>query len=163
MSARFRALVMLAAVSAVIASARAGRAQDTPPTGSGTAGGALLGAEAVLVSEALSRVRPVWAYALGAVGGAAAGGIGGYFVESRAQPDASLYLFAAGVGLLIPTAVWVGQAREPRAERPPLVSVRFGVPAPVVGVRQDACVSRESISIAPPEHAVSVWLVSGTF
>jgi hypothetical protein len=153
---------MFAAVSAATASARPARAQDRPPTGSGTAGGALLGAELVLVSEAVSGVRPVWAYALGGVGGAAAGGVGGYFVEARAEPDASLYLFAAGFGLLIPTVVWLGDAGTPRVDQRPVVSLRFGVPAPYVEAHENAFV-RPRLSLVPPERMLSVPLVSGTF
>lgn len=153
---------MFAALLAVSATARAGLAQDAPPTGSGTTGGVLLGAEAVLVGEAVSGVRPLWAYALGGVGGAAAGGVGGYLAEARAKPDVSLYLFAAGFGLLIPTIVWLGETRAPRADRRPFVSLRFGVPAPAE-MRQDAAVTHQRFQLVPPDSALSVSLVSGTF
>src|SRR5262249_34108053 len=44
--------------------ARAGGG-DASPTGKGITGGALLGAEAVMLSEAAASVKPAWAYAVG--------------------------------------------------------------------------------------------------
>ena len=60
-------------------------AEEVATTGKGIVGGALLGAELVLVTEAAFKVQPGWAYLVGGVGGAAAGGVGGYFIEQEAS------------------------------------------------------------------------------
>ncbi len=77
------------------------------PWGKGTVGGALLGAEAVMLTEAIIGVKPAWAYVVGGVAGAAGGGFGGYFAEERATAKLSLYLLAGGMALVIPTTIVV--------------------------------------------------------
>src|SRR3974390_480039 len=67
--------------TALIAPERHARADDVSPTGKGIAGGVLLGAEVVTITESLVGVRAGWAYGVGALVGAAGGGVGGYFVE----------------------------------------------------------------------------------
>jgi hypothetical protein len=94
--------------------------QNEPATGAGIAGGALVGAEIVLLTETALGVRPTWAYVVGGVVGAAGGGYAGYVIEQRAAPGATLYLYAAGVALLIPTIVWLGRAHEPKPPPVPL-------------------------------------------
>src|ERR1043165_403742 len=54
---------------------------DPSPTGKGVVGGALLGAEAVMLVEAAADVKQGWAYGLGGGLGAVAGGVGGFFAE----------------------------------------------------------------------------------
>src|ERR1051326_3827956 len=53
----------------------------TSPAGKGIIGGALLGAESVMLVEAAAEVKPAWAYAVGGGLGAIGGGIGGYFTQ----------------------------------------------------------------------------------
>jgi hypothetical protein len=87
--------------------------------GKGIVGGALLGGELVCSVEAIAGVQSPWAYVGGAVGGAAAGGVGGYFVERAADngnPRVSLLMLAGGMTLLIPSIVGVLSAT---AYRPP--------------------------------------------
>ncbi|HSU40782.1 MAG TPA: hypothetical protein VLJ38_14480, partial [Polyangiaceae bacterium] len=84
--------------------------------GKGITGGALLGAELVCSVEAVAGVKSPWAYVGGGVLGAAAGGVGGYFVEQNASPRASMLLLAGGLTLVIPTIVGVLSAT---AYRPP--------------------------------------------
>jgi hypothetical protein len=86
-------------------------------TGKGTVGVALLGAEAVTLTEAAFGVRPGWAYLVGGLAGAAGGGVGGYFLEDS-SPRLNIYLLAAGMALVIPTTVAVlsATAYEPPAE-----------------------------------------------
>jgi hypothetical protein len=99
-----------------VASTQAAQAADTPPqppatptspTGKGTVGGALLGAEAVLLVEAAADVKQGWAYALGGGLGAVAGGVGGFFAEDSGDAKLSLYLLVGGMALVIPTTVAV--------------------------------------------------------
>jgi hypothetical protein len=80
--------------------------------GSGAAGGALLGVEAALLAEAVSGVRPGWAYWVGALGGAVLGGYVGWRLEERARVDVPHTMLGAGVLLVIPTSVWFGNLRE---------------------------------------------------
>ena len=89
-----------------IASADVGKAEASA-VGKGAVGGALLGAELVCGVEALAGVKSPWAYVGGAVGGAAAGGVGGYFVEKEGSARASMLLLAGGMTLAIPTVVLV--------------------------------------------------------
>ena len=103
----------------------AARAEEVSTTGKGIVGGSLLGAEIVLATEAAFKVQPAWAYIVGGVGGAAAGGIGGYFIEQEASPKATMLMLAGGMALVIPTTVAVlsATAYEPPAnytqDRPP--------------------------------------------
>jgi hypothetical protein len=108
-----RALTATAAAVALVAWPAAAAA-DEEPNGHGIVGGALVGAELTLIGEAIFAVEPTWAYVVGGVVGGIAGGYAGSLAEQRAEREVSLVLLAAGVGLLIPTAVWVGNARQPR-------------------------------------------------
>jgi len=103
----------------------AARAEEVSTTGKGIVGGSLLGAEIVLATEAAFKGQAAWAYIVGGVGGAAAGGIGGYFIEQEASPKATMLMLAGGMALVIPTTVAVlsATAYEPPAnytqDRPP--------------------------------------------
>jgi hypothetical protein len=87
-------------------------------TGKGITGGALLGAEVVLLTEAAFKVKPTWAYIVGGLAGGVAGGVGGYFVEREDANKTSMYLLAGGMALIIPTTVAVlsAKAYEPPAD-----------------------------------------------
>src|SRR6188768_1734364 len=64
-----------ASLTPLAAHAASGEA-EVSPTGKGIAGGALLGGELVLVTEAAFKVQPAWAYIVGGVAGGVAGGVG---------------------------------------------------------------------------------------
>ena len=115
---------------AVLGFAVSAGAQEADPGGRGIVGGALLGAELVLITEAVVGVEPAWAYVGGGVAGAAVGGYAGSLVEDRAERDVSLALLAVGVVGIIPTVVWVGNATQPRAPEsvrllPPRIDVKL--------------------------------------
>lgn len=95
-----------AILSASLATPAVARADESSPTGKGIAGGALLGGELVMAIEAAAGVQRPLAYGLGAIGGALAGGVGGYFVEQSVS-DAKIpsYMLAGGIALLIPATV----------------------------------------------------------
>lgn len=76
-------------------------------TAKGIAAGALIGAEAVLVTEAALGVRPGWAYWVGGVAGAGAGAAGGYFIGDGASTEATSFLLAGGIALVMPTMIAV--------------------------------------------------------
>jgi hypothetical protein len=115
-----RALASLFALAGVILTplaAHAAGVDEASPTGKGIAGGALLGAELVLATEAAFDVQPTWAYIVGGVAGGAAGGVGGYFVEQQDEPRAPMLMLAGGLAFAIPTvvAVLAATAYEPPA------------------------------------------------
>jgi hypothetical protein len=126
-----RCLPLASACLLTIAAPRVALAAENQPEleGSGikgAVGGGLLGAEVVMLVEAALDVEPAWAYIVGGLAGGAAGGVGGYFLESSSN-DAKLgmYLLTAGMALAIPTTVAVlsATAYEPPADyvedRPP--------------------------------------------
>jgi hypothetical protein len=78
---------------------------EVSATGKGIAGGALLGAEAIVTIEAVAGVKAPWAYAVGAIVGAGGGGVAGHFAEQSSNPHVPLYLLAGGVALVIPALV----------------------------------------------------------
>ncbi len=80
---------------------------EVSPKGKGITGGALLGGEVVMLTEAALGAKPWWAYMVGGVAGAAGGGVGGYFAEQNGDATLSLYLLAGGMALAIPTTVAV--------------------------------------------------------
>jgi len=88
---------------------------EASPTGKGITGGVLLGAEVVMLVEAVMKVKKPWAYALGGIAGGIAGGVGGYFAEDTGDAQLSIYMLAGGMALAIPTTVAVlsASAYEP--------------------------------------------------
>lgn len=99
-------LCALSVAAATWASPSTARAEEVAPTGKGIVGGALLGGELVVLTESLFGVRSPWAYVGGAAAGAAAGGVGGYFVEqSVSDGRIPVYLLAGGLALVIPSVV----------------------------------------------------------
>lgn len=75
------------------------------PTGKGIAGGILLGAELVIITEALIGVDDWWPYLVFGVVGGAGGGVGGYFVETAEVAEPSLYMLAGGMALIMPSVI----------------------------------------------------------
>lgn len=110
-------LLALAAVTVTPLAARAAGVDEASATGKGIAGGALLGAELVLVTEAALDVQPTWAYVVGGLAGGAAGGVGGYFVERSSDARVPMLMLAGGLAFAIPTvvAVLAATAYEPPA------------------------------------------------
>ena len=111
--------VALLSGATMLASPAAAQTNPVTATGKGVTGGMLLGAELGTMPQALLGVETWWAYAVGGGVGAVAGGVGGYFVETKvtsAQP--SLYLLAGGMALIIPTVVLTLNATsyKPEAE-----------------------------------------------
>jgi hypothetical protein len=82
-------------------------AQSVEPsvTGKGLVGGALLGGEVVMLTEAALKVKPAWAYYVGGGAGLIGGGIAGHYLESSLSSKSAMYLLSVGMLLVIPTAV----------------------------------------------------------
>ncbi len=91
------ALVLLLAGSA--------RAEPVSATGKGITGGALLGGEIVVMTEAAVGLESPWWYALGFTVGAGGGAYGGYYVEQNASSELSMYMLLGGMALVIPTSI----------------------------------------------------------
>ena len=121
----FLGTLTLAILTLAPIAAHAEGVDNVSTTGKGIVGGGLLGAEIVLATEAAFKVQPAWAYLVGGVGGAAAGSVGGYFIEQEANPKTTMLMLAGGMALIIPTTVAVlsATAYEPPAsytqDRPP--------------------------------------------
>lgn len=109
--------VLLTAAALLVPAQACAQDSDASPTGKGITGGALLGAEAVMLTEAALDVKSGWAYAIGGLAGAVGGGVGGYFVEDSST-KVSFYMLAGGMALIIPTtvAVLATTAYEPPAD-----------------------------------------------
>jgi len=99
------ALTTLTLAWAGHANAQIGVVDEASSTGKGIVGGALLGAEAVVLTEAAIGVKPYWAYAVGGGAGAIAGGVGGYFIEQNLSAKTNMFLLAGGMVLVVPTVI----------------------------------------------------------
>ncbi len=158
----FRTVTVLAfAASLTIASnASATGVDEASPKYKGIVGGALLGAEAVMLTEAAIGVKPRWAYYVGGAAGAVAGGVGGYFMEENLSAKTNMFLLSAGMVLAIPTVIAVAAATqyEPPAsyvqDQAPTDEPVANPPAPegaaVDGVRKVTRRARLSPTLASP-------------
>lgn len=101
------AAVSLGVGTAVLAAPSTARAEG-PVTGTakGIVGGALLGAEVVMMPMGIAGLKPWWPYLVFGGVGAVGGAVGGWAVEQAAPPaEAPLYMLAGGLALIIPTVV----------------------------------------------------------
>ncbi len=121
------------AATLIVGFARSASAEPIVTTsGKGIVGGALLGAETVVLVESVLGVHSSWAHFGGAVGGAIGGGVGGYFIEQIATDGRiPLTMLAGGLVLAIPTVVISLNATSYRAVEPP----GEAPPPAVVGLR----------------------------
>jgi hypothetical protein len=133
-SAAFRRLVATATALLLMAATWCGRAlAQSAAAGSGTGssssgnlaqgtlGGAMLGAEVVMLSESAFRLRPAWMYMVGGGAGALAGGYLGYRIGDGSSNKPPSFLLAGGIALIIPTIMGVLTATEyapPESFRP---------------------------------------------
>lgn len=78
----------------------------------GTIGGAMLGAEVVMLTESAFRLRPGWMYLAGGAGGALAGGYLGYRISDDSSNRPPSFLLAGGIALIIPTIMGVLTATQ---------------------------------------------------
>ncbi len=161
----FLATLTLATLSLVPLAAHA-ETNEVSTTGKGVVGGTLLGAEAVLTVEAAFKVQPTWAYVVGGLGGGAAGGVGGYFIERDASPRTTLFMLAGGMALAIPVTVAVlsatayeppanytqdrAPADEPVAEPPQPSGAPTPAPAPTTTSPAGTEVTAPAPVVSPP-------------
>ena len=105
-----RGVAALALASVVFGSTMAyapsAHAEEVSPAAKGVIGGALLGSELVVITEAIIGVRSPLAYGLGAGLGAVAGGFAGFGVEkSVSDGRVPVVMLAGGVALIVPALV----------------------------------------------------------
>jgi hypothetical protein len=155
--ARILVMGLVAASCCVQASALA---EEEPVKGSGVIGGALLGAEVVVVSEALAGVEPGWVYWLSAFASAAVGGYVGSRIEASTKPEVSTGLLGAGLVLAVPSVVWIGNSRDADTTRPRAARVR---PAPTARIAESEWHGEARGEGAVPRLTVRVPLLSGCF
>jgi hypothetical protein len=80
-------------------------ADKVEATGKAITGGALLGAEVAVVTEAIIGVRSPWLYASGIALAGGGGAVGGYYIEKSGNVGLSMTMLFAGMALLIPSAI----------------------------------------------------------
>ncbi|HTV19106.1 MAG TPA: hypothetical protein VMG12_10555 [Polyangiaceae bacterium] len=78
----------------------------------GTVGGAMLGAEVVMLTESAFRLRPTWMYLAGGAAGGLAGGYFGYKLSDDGSNRPPSFLLAGGIALIIPTIMGVLTATQ---------------------------------------------------
>jgi hypothetical protein len=149
----FLGTLTLATLSLATLAAHA-QSTEVSTTGKGTVGGTLLGAELVLSVEAAFKVQPTWAYAVGGLGGAAAGGVSGYLIEQNASPRTTLFMLAGGMAFAIPVTVAVLSAT---AYEPPASYTQDRAPAdePVAEPPQPAAAPTPATTISPAGNEVT--------
>jgi hypothetical protein len=81
-------------------------------TAKGTVGGAMMGAEAVMLTESAFRLRPMWLYLVGGGGGGLVGGYLGYHLSDGSSNKPPSFLLAGGIALIIPTIMGVLTATQ---------------------------------------------------
>jgi hypothetical protein len=99
------------ALLALLASSSESRADGTNRA-KGIAGGALVGAEVVILTEAVIGVKPMWLYAVGAAVGAGGGGVAGYYLGGVSSPKPPSFVLAGGIALFIPTLIGLATATQ---------------------------------------------------
>lgn len=178
MTARFSSLSI--ALSALLVS-NAAFADEVSPKGKGITGGALLGAEVAVFTEAIIGLKNPWWYAAGVAAGAGGGAVGGYFLEKEGSAGLPVAMLVSGMALLIPTCIVYLDATDgsdlpvdseplPPADEarlaPSLVqatprSVSLRVPSVQIS---EAVVSEELRGLGVTEHTeINVALFGGTF
>lgn len=111
--ARWSGLLLGAAVGACAllaspgeAHAQAAETNTVTSPGKGIVGGALLGAEVVMIPMGAAGLKPWWPYLVFGAVGAAGGAVGGWAVEQNvAEAEPALYMLAGGLALIIPAVV----------------------------------------------------------
>ncbi len=145
----------------LVAPVRDARADGTS-TGKGVVGGAFLGANVVTIVESLVGVHAGWAYGVGALVGAAGGGVGGYFIgHGSSDGKAPTYLLAGGLALIIPAIVltlngtrYVPEEGATEDRAPTAPAAEPGVPGGSVGSPDVAAPPPSPAPAAPPVPAV---------
>lgn len=104
---KFRLLPFVAAVvgASSVAPQSVAHAEGVSSSGKAIVGGGLLGAELVVIGEAIVGLEQEWMYYAGAGLGAVGGATGGYFLEPSLSPRLSVGMLMAGMALSIPALI----------------------------------------------------------
>jgi hypothetical protein len=115
-----RCLTVLLSGALLLASGGRALAQSVAPAddassgniAKGTVGGAMIGAEVVMLAESAFRLRPMWLYLVGGGAGGLAGGYLGYHLSDGGSNEPPSFLLAGGIALIIPTIMGVLTATQ---------------------------------------------------
>jgi hypothetical protein len=97
-------LCVFIALTGLVSNSREAAAQVST-TGKGIVGCGLLGAEVVVIGEAVAGLDEEWLYWAGAGIGAVGGATGGYFLEPSMSPQTSVLVLMGGMALSIPALI----------------------------------------------------------
>jgi hypothetical protein len=112
MNAFPRRLLGFCTVLGLLAVAGDGHASGAANRAKGVTGGALVGSEVVMMTEAALGVQPDWLYIVGGVVGGGGGGVAGYYIGGSSSPKPPSFLLAGGIALVIPTLIAVVTATQ---------------------------------------------------
>ena len=105
-------LVSLFSGALLALACRSAHASDGADIAKGTVGGAMLGAEVVMLAESAFQLRPGWSYLVGGGAGALAGAYLGYKICDDSSNKPPSFLLAGGIALVIPTIMGVLTATQ---------------------------------------------------
>jgi hypothetical protein len=127
-----RSLAVLVVIGLLCAAGGEARADANDVKG--TVGGAMLGAEVVMLTESALRLRPGWMYLVGGAAGGLAGGYLGYKISDDASNRPPSFLLAGGIALIIPTIMGVLTATQYE----PIGTIRQSLPGDDSGDGDDS-------------------------
>jgi hypothetical protein len=158
---------------ALLASAADGRAETSSSKNhaKGVVGGALVGSQAVVLTEAALGVQSGWLYLLGGVVGGVGGGWAGYHIGGSSSPKPPSFLLAGGIALVIPTLIGVVTATQfqpldsYQPERAPEEDAPMDTRLELPSIEVARSFSDEEVQMfrAPRTTAVHVSLLRGVF
>ena len=160
-------------VLALLASSAEGRAESsTTSRAKGITGGALLGGELVMITEAAIGVQSGWLYAIGGIVGAGGGGWAGYYIGGSSSPKPASFMVAGGIALVIPTLIGVVTATQfhppetYRQERGPAeddapMDARLELPS--LELRDTFSAEEVQVLRVPQQTALHLGLLRGVF
>jgi hypothetical protein len=157
---------------ALLASSAEGRAESSGTNhAKGIAGGALVGSQAVLITEAALGVQRRWLYLLGGAVGGLGGGWAGYHIGGSSSPKPASFLLAGGIALVIPTLIGVVSATQfqppdsYKPERAPEEDAPMDTRLELPSIEVARSFSDEEVHVfqLPRTTAVHVSLLRGVF
>lgn len=130
-------------------------------------GGAALGAEIVVIGEALGGVRGNWWYAAGAVVGSAGGGTAGYYLGKGNSHYLPSFLIAGGFALFIPAMLGLASSQyyQPPSELPNNLRVDLAsrLSFPTIAVGGSYTLEERHLFGVAESSDFTIYLLNGAF